>query len=62
MYHRGTHWKSTGGGPNFKEMVIHEMVRNFQRKIRPDDDDDEAMYNELTGACPLFGDPHSYYE
>jgi hypothetical protein len=43
-------------------MVVHEMVLNFQRKIRPDDDNDEAIYDELAGACPLFGDPHSYYE
>jgi hypothetical protein len=41
--------------PNFKEMVVREMVRNFRRKIRPDDDDDddddeETIYDELAEA------------
>jgi hypothetical protein len=43
-------------------MVVHEMVRNFQRKIRPDDDDNETIYDELAGVSPLFGGPRSWCE
>jgi hypothetical protein len=46
---------------NFNERVVREMVRNFQRKIRPDDDNEETIYDELAAAYPLFGDPRTLY-
>jgi hypothetical protein len=48
--------------PNFEEKVVRDMVRNFTGSIRPDNDDEETIYDELALAYPIFGDPRSYYE
>jgi hypothetical protein len=48
--------------PDFEEKVVRDMVRNFTGSIRPDNDDEETIYDEFALAYPIFGDPRSYYE